>query len=168
MIRAARFEDRTNVAALMVQVWLHTYAKEGLRDAISRYVLTEFTSEKIGVDIIASDKEYFVVENKGHIVGVAVLHIAATCPVTEQRIPSLHKLYIQEHFTGKGIGKVLLAAVVEKCREHQLEKLWLTVSPSNSRAAKFYYGQGFSYIGKTNFVLEEELHENHVLHRATV
>lgn len=165
MIRPACLEDRTNIAALLIQVWLHTYARDGLRDPISRYVLAEFMPEKVGADMQAPGKTYLVAEKNRHIVGLAVLDMAAACPVTGQRMPALHKLYVQEHFTGQGIGKMLLDEVIEKCVKSDAEKLWLTVSPRNPGAVQFYERHRFFYVGKTIFELEEERHENHVLHR---
>ena len=102
--REARIEDKENIAALMIQVWLHTYAIDGLRDGISNYVLSEFIPEKIGADIESKGNRYFVCEVKDHIVGVAVINTKGMCPSTKKHSPELDKLYVQEHFYRKGIG----------------------------------------------------------------
>ena len=46
MFRIAKLEDAENISAIMMQVWLHTYAKQGMRNALSHYVFTEFNEKK--------------------------------------------------------------------------------------------------------------------------
>lgn len=55
MIRTANVSDSANIAALSIQVWLDTYATEGIRQNISKYVLEKFTEERVS-EIIASDQ----------------------------------------------------------------------------------------------------------------
>ncbi|UTW46747.1 hypothetical protein KFE80_07915 [bacterium SCSIO 12696] len=102
MIRIAKVEDAGNIAALMVQVWLHTYAKDGIRGAISSYVFSEFTEEKLVNDIVDTKKQCFVAEENKHIVGVSLLNLDSECPATHEKLPELDRLYIQEHFGGMG------------------------------------------------------------------
>ena len=46
VFRIAKLEDAENISAIMMQVWLHTYAKQGMRNALSHYVFTEFNEKK--------------------------------------------------------------------------------------------------------------------------
>lgn len=43
--------DAANLAALSIEVWLHTYARDGIRQAFSDYVLREFTAERFAAHI---------------------------------------------------------------------------------------------------------------------
>jgi hypothetical protein len=43
LIRQGQHRDAVNLSALAIQVWLHTYATEGISSLISHYVLSEFT-----------------------------------------------------------------------------------------------------------------------------
>lgn len=45
-IRSGRPGDARRLAVLATQVWLHTYATDGVTDEISAYVLSEFTVER--------------------------------------------------------------------------------------------------------------------------
>ena len=45
-IRSGRPGDARRLAVLATQVWLHTYATDGVTDEISQYVLSEFTVER--------------------------------------------------------------------------------------------------------------------------
>jgi hypothetical protein len=45
-IRAGRTGDVDRLAVLAAQVWLHTYATDGINDEIAQYVLSELRPEK--------------------------------------------------------------------------------------------------------------------------
>ncbi len=46
MIRAATEEDCLNLVALSLQVWLNTYALDGIRTEYSEFALSTFTEQQ--------------------------------------------------------------------------------------------------------------------------
>ncbi|WOG25697.1 GNAT family N-acetyltransferase [Endozoicomonas sp. 8E] len=163
MIRIAETKDSSDIAALSIQVWLDTYAKQGIRKSISQYVLREFTEKNIERKLSSENQACFVAIEDGHLVGYLSLNVSAECPATGDEKPELDRLYIQESFTGKGVGSKLLQAALTFCSSVGLEQLWLTVFHENTRALKFYEKHGFKEIGLTYFEFENEKHENYVL-----
>lgn len=168
MFRIGKLEDKENICALMMQVWLHTYAKQGIKRAISHYVFTEFNEAKIVAGIKSTNEKYFVYEINGHLVGVATVNLSAKHPITQEEFPEISRLYIQEYFTSKGIGSKLLNNLIEHCREKEYSKVWLTVNSKNQRAIEFYKSHAFKKHGVTHFKLEEERHENLILCKSIV
>ncbi len=67
-------------------------------------------------------------------------------------------LYVSQHFQGQGIGRQLLDMVKT---QHGLP-FWLSTWVHNCQAIDFYRNLGFKVIGKLNFDLNGELHDNHV------
>lgn len=167
MIRIAEVSDSSDIAALSIQVWLDTYAKQGIRKSISQYVLNEFTEKNIECKLISENEVYFVAIEDDHLVGYVSLNISATCPVIDNKIPELDRLYIQENFTGNGVGSKLLKYALSFCNSSGHEQLWLTVFHENIRALKFYEKHAFKEIGLTYFELENEKHKNHILCKST-
>lgn len=49
---------------------------------------------------------------------------------------------------GRGLGRALLARVIERARALQLGSLWLEVRPSNERACALYLRRGFALAGR--------------------
>lgn len=168
MIRFATLKDSSNIAALSAQVWLHNYALDGINNAISEYVLSEFTAEKVASKINSTSYQYIISETEGNLTGLVSLDLSGTCPITSKLIPELDRLYIQEPFTGLGLGSKLLDAAMEACKESGHDKLWLTVYHKNTRALAFYKRHNFKKVGDTNFVLNNEPHLNFVLSKSTV
>ncbi len=163
IIREARASDAQNLAALSIQVWLHTYAKMGIRDVFSRYVLSEFTPARFVGEIEERTKQLFVAEAQNHLVGYTRVGFDAKCPIRHIAQPEIETLYVQEHFAGRGVGSSLLDRAVEACKARGNHQVWLIVNQENSPAYRFYERKLFQKIGTVDFELESERHANDVL-----
>ena len=164
--RKAVPEDAANVAALAIQVWLHTYARTGIRRAIADYVLQQFTEENFRRQI-AADPQYFILcESEGHLVGYLRLDFEAPCPDEPDIDTEIVTLYVQEHFLGKGLGAKLLEEADCVLSARHKRHAWLGVNHQNLPAIRFYEKQGLRRRGSTYFEFEGEQHENFIYIRS--
>ena len=164
-IRAAQPSDVNRLAVLASQVWLHTYATDGITDEIAQYVLSELTVERFAASLGEPETCLLVAECSESLVGFAAVKFGALCTTGSGAAVELQRLYVQEHFVGHGIGRSLLQAAEAKAREQSGSRLWLTVNAKNTRAIAFYARQGYAKVGTTYFALGQSRHENHVLVR---
>jgi ribosomal protein S18 acetylase RimI-like enzyme len=162
-IRVGRSEDASRLAVLATQVWLHTYSTDGITRDIAEYVLREFTPEKFSELLNDPVSHVVVAEQRESLVGLAVVKFGVSCPAGNNSAAELQTLYVQEHFAGRGIGKLLLQAAEAKVRQQLNTALWLTVNAKNTEAIAFYARQGYAKVGTSFFVLGAGRHENHVL-----
>ncbi len=163
-IRSGRPEDDRLLSVLATQVWLHTYATEGIDETIARYVLSELTAEKYRRLLGDPATRVLVAERGGSLVGFCVVKFGVKCPATGARSAAeLQTLYVQEHFIGQGIGARLLDSAEATSREQAEPALWLAVYARNRRAIDFYAHRGYTRVGTSYFILGDERHENHVL-----
>lgn len=157
--------DAECLSALGSQVWLHTYAKEGIRPTIARYIHEHLSPLDFRHQLERLDAFTVIAEVNAHLVGFAAAEVGKTCNNLSPASSHLDKLYVQEHFLRMGIGCALLKAVqTEAARRSQSSALWLTVNSKNKRAQAFYAKQGFTEIGIKHFDLYGEQHENRILH----
>jgi diamine N-acetyltransferase len=163
VIRNAIPADAENLAALAIQVWLHTYATNGISLTGSRYVLSEFTPEKFAALIGNENNIVLLSEVNAHLVGYAVIAFGAACPASHSSTTQLATLYVQEHFTRAGVGSALIAEAGAISAQRAHEPMWLAVNARNSRAIGFYAKHGYRNIGVTYFELGGKKHENFVL-----
>ncbi|MBX7228256.1 MAG: GNAT family N-acetyltransferase [Burkholderiaceae bacterium] len=152
-IRTGQLQDARQLAVLLTQVWLHTYANNGITEDIAGYVLSEFTPEKCLIWFNDVATQMFVAQQEEALVGVAILRCGVSCPAQKGLMTELQMLYVQEHFIGKGIGKRLLQAAENKAQSLANAGLWLTVKANNLRAIEFYAHQGYSKLGTIYFML---------------
>lgn len=158
MIRKAIQSDCSNLAALSLQVWLHTYATNGIRQQISHYALSTFT-EKHFIELLEQTSiDIRIYEEAGRLMGLVVVDLDSTFNGKAETGYEVVHLYVSQHAQGRGIGSQLLKEI--ECL-HGLP-IWLTTWVKNNGAIEFYKKLGFHIIGELNFNLEGELHRNHV------
>ncbi len=163
LIRQGQRRDAENLSALAMQVWLHTYATEGISSVISRYVLSELNPKKFEVLLSEESSAVLVAEVGENLVGYATVTAATTCPVITNSKIELATLYVQEPFVGKGVGSALLGQAAQWAKQRTNTSIWLTVNSKNLRAIAFYEKHEYTKLGITHFKLGNEKHENLVL-----
>lgn len=163
LIRLAQAEDAENLSALAMQIWLHTYADQGISSTISGYVLTELSPSRFTSLLSDPSSVVHVAEVEKHLVGYATVCLATSCPESTQAKAELATLHVQEPFVGKGVGTLLLKQSEYWAKGRTDKNIWLTVNSKNSRAISFYAKHGYVKLGITYFQLGDEKHENFVL-----
>ncbi len=166
-LRRATPEDALCLSVLGMQVWLDTYATDGIRPAIAREVLASFSLDAMAATLARSDRWLTVAEHQGHLIGYAEIWPMSTEALAPPGVQmELFRLYVQEPFTGQGVGALLLQAAERQAHLHGASVLWLTPWVHNLRARHFYARQGYTDHGSTWFRFEGEAHENRVLAKA--
>ena len=162
-IRTATVADAARLAVLAAQVWTHTYATDGISEDIADYVLCELNPDRYRAAINDASTLLLMAECGACLVGFAVVKFGSVCTVDCATDTELKTLYVQEHFTRQGIGRLLLQAAQTQSQERASASLWLSVNATNDRAMAFYARLGYRKIGTSYFVLGNARYENHVL-----
>jgi diamine N-acetyltransferase len=166
-LRPAEPTDALCLSVLAMQVFLDTYATGGIRPTVAREVLSTYSVAAFEATLRQPQSRVVVAERDGHLVGFAELTLGAAHPLAPAGVPAeLLRLYVQEPFTGIGLGTRLLARAEQLAAEAGAEVLWLTPWVHNHRARAFYARRGFQDHGLTWFTFEGESHENRVLAKA--
>ncbi len=162
VIRSATPADANRLAVLATQVWLHTYATEGISRDIADYVLERLTPARQLVAITDPLTQVWVAERGDNIVGMAVVKMGEPCTDAGSSV-ELQTLYVQEHFVHRGVGKLLLQTAQAHALACAKCALWLTVNAQNTNAIAFYQHMGYTKVGTAYFTVGQGQHENHVL-----
>jgi len=163
-IRQATMADSKNLTILKQQVWVATYAVEGIRQEFSDYLLQEFTLEKTEKSIQNSLKITLLAETHCHLIGCVEISLDTQCQVPSiAGQPEISILYVLEAFIGKGTGKLLLNEAFKTIKKLKFNSTWLTVYFKNTRALSFYLKNGFTQTGTTFFELGENKYENKIM-----
>ncbi|MBF7144775.1 MULTISPECIES: GNAT family N-acetyltransferase [Pseudomonas] len=160
-VRDAVASDALCIAALGLQVFLDTYATEGIRTALAQEALEAFSLENVASLLGTPGVMLLVADYKGHMVGFAQLalntaHDLIACP----HACELQRLYVQERFTGKGVGARLLTQAERRAHAEGASSLWATVWVENQRALAFYPRQGYEHRGSPSYTFQGETHGN--------
>lgn len=166
-LRLATPDDAQCIGVLGMQVFLDTYATQGIRTSIATEVLQAFAPDTIAGLLAQPDVSLMVAEADGHLVGFAQLKLNAPHPMIETPgVAELQRLYIQERFTGLGIGYQLLQAAEQRAAAGGAALLWATVWVGNERALGFYPRRGYDVLGEPTYSFQGETHGNRLFGKA--
>ncbi|WP_136808172.1 GNAT family N-acetyltransferase [Desulfosediminicola flagellatus] len=157
-IREIEHTDYENLSALAIQVWLNTYAKTGIRDKISHYVLREFSPQQFMKFHKSHDYALYLAFQAHHLVGFITINLVSKFENSERYGNEIKTLYVHHLFQKQGIGKLLVNAAQKACGD----TLWLTTWVHNESAISFYKHIGFEHVGLADFNLSGESHTNYV------
>lgn len=156
--RSAQSRDATKLAALSVEVWLHTYARNGISSVFADYVLESFTANH--------DRQIIICEQEDNLLGYIALDFKAPVPKV-LNIPAnaveISTLYVRLHHAGRGIGQALIEQARHAVSARQISHIWLSVLHNNQRALHFYQQQGMLRQSSIWFELSGERHENYLM-----
>ncbi|MBI6741060.1 GNAT family N-acetyltransferase [Pseudomonas syringae] len=162
-LRDASSADALCLAALGMQVFLDTYATQGIRQSIAREALEAFSPANFAQLLIEPTTFIVVAESQGHLIGFAQVALRTDhAMLGVSTAAELQRLYVQERFTGRGAGRLLLEAAERRATVLHASLLWATVWVGNPRALAFYPRQGYAWKGTPHYVFQGETHENHL------
>lgn len=103
------------------------------------YMVEKFLSPDAIAEQINSGYEYFLYSYDYTFAGFAAI-------LEKDGELFLSKLYVDEEFRGKGIGKYMFQKFVEICKMRNLKKIWLTCNRNNVNSLAFYEHLGFQKV----------------------
>lgn len=163
-IRRANINDLSNLAVLKQQVWISTYATQGITNEFSNYVLSEYSLNNVRETIADKNRIILIASINDCVIGCAEILLSSECPVSLGAASAeILTLYVLERFHGLGIGKKLLDECIEEFKRHNLAIVWLTVYYKNQNAFRFYIKHKFKKVGHTYFSLGNNKHKNYVM-----
>jgi len=164
LLRPAVGDDALCLSVLAMQVFLDTYATDGIRPTLAREVLGAYSQAAFSAAIADPGSAIVVCELKQHLIGFAQVTLGAR----QEQAPAgaqaeLLRLYVQEPFTGRHVGTRLLVRAEQLAAGAGADVLWLTPWAHNRRALAFYARRGYAEHGCTWFTFEGESHQNRLL-----
>ncbi|WP_411746762.1 N-acetyltransferase family protein [Reinekea sp.] len=156
MIRYAQTEDCINLAVLSIQVWLETYAVEGIRTEYSKYVIETFTETYFLSLLEKPNYRLLVSEKEGILKGFILINLDSQFE-SEINGFEIEKLYVHRNFKGQGLGRQFLSEVGQRFGN----SFWLYTWVENE-SNKFYKHLGFKYAGQLSFEFSNTLVNNNV------
>jgi ribosomal protein S18 acetylase RimI-like enzyme len=163
-LRLGERDDAVTLAALSVQVFLDTYATEGVRGDLAREALREYSEAAFVSRLSEPGRKFVLAEAQAALVGFAELN----CVLGEAPAPGLAgwelaRLYVQPQAQGGGVGTALLRRAEQLAAEDGSRDLWLSVWERNERALAFYRRLGYADVGETTYAFEGREYGNRVV-----
>lgn len=159
--------DAPSVAALATQVFLDTYATDGVRPDLADEAFAEYSSRRFEERLRQAERSFLLAEHRAALVGFAeVLLTQSPAPAGGCRGLELVRLYVQPRAQRAGIGGRLLDLVERMAAERAAGGLWLTVWEGNRRAQAFYRKLGYMDVGSSSDAFRGNVYGNRVCFKA--
>jgi diamine N-acetyltransferase len=152
--------DALCVGVLAMQVFLDTYATDGIRPDLAREALSIYSPEAFAARLADDEVSFVLAETAGHLIGFAELHHASACPADARATVELVRLYIQQPFQRRGVGAELMKHAEQRACTCGVDALWLSAWCGNERALAFYPAMGYKDVGHAEHVIEGHAYAN--------
>jgi GNAT superfamily N-acetyltransferase len=144
-VRAARVEDAGQIALVHVRSWQQTYRGLVPQEYLDSLDLDQRASswrrELAKPD--SPGRAILVLDSGGTLVGFASLGPARDADQNPEQVGEVRAIYLLADAWGKGLGRQLMAAAVERLAAAGFEQAILWVLDSNGRARRFYEAGGW-------------------------
>jgi phosphinothricin acetyltransferase len=137
-VRAATADD----AAAICRIY-----NQGIEDRVATLETELRTPEERAAWLAAKGPRHpvIVVEDGDHVIGWASLN-QFNPRETYRHVVDL-SIYVERGDRGKGVGKVMLARLIELAREQRFHKMVLSAFPDNAGGMALYERMGFRTVG---------------------
>lgn len=167
LIRPAVAADAATLAEFAERVFDEVFGPPNDPGDMASYLNGAFSPDIQRAEITARDSVVLLAERGDTLVGY--LHIApSSTPACVTGTPALElkRLYVEPALHGRGIGKKLFDAGLERARHAGARTLWLGVWENNTKAQAFYAREGFSRVGEHPFVLGSDTQTDWIMQRS--
>ena len=162
--RQATEGDAVTIAALSVQVFLQTYATEGVRPDLAREAFHTYSQAAFAQRLCDPSRKFVLAESGDGLLGFAELNVSNDeAPCGNVRGAELVRLYVQPRFQRQGLGRGLIESAHRIAASCSADALWLTAWEGNEAALAFYRRLGYRDMGATTYTIEGRAYPNRVL-----
>lgn len=139
------------------ETFYETFAKDNSISDTEKYLLENFSKEKLSQELANTDSKFFLCYKDSEIAGYLKVNIksAQTEPVLPQAL-EIERIYILNKYHGSGMGKALMDKSFLLAKNLSIKEVWLGVWEHNVKAIKFYNKLGFNQFNQHIFKLGDD------------
>jgi ribosomal protein S18 acetylase RimI-like enzyme len=165
-IRIGTVADAEPIAALAIQVFLDTYAPDGVRPDLANEAFAEYGRERFEQRLMKRGRTFYLAELGTGLIGFAeILCASSPSPIPGIAGSELVRLYVQPQTQGSGLGRELIRQA-EACAEGAgAGGLWLSAWEGNTHALGFYRHLGYKDAGLARYIIQGRPFGNRIFHK---
>jgi len=138
LIRKAKISDLPAIVKLLAELIESTENKEGF-DADVTYRNCQFFLDDPNSHILVSEANGVIIALANFVIRRTLLHPSFSGLIDE--------FVVAKDYRGKGVGRQLISAVIEECKELGCCEVEVSTEFTNTNARKFYKSCGLDEVG---------------------
>lgn len=161
VISKATEKDFEKIREIAYRTWPVVYGEILSRGQLDYMLATFYSDEALRENLVHKNHHFIMAVEGGNALGFA----SYEHHYSGRNTTHLHKIYVLPEAQGKGVGKLLIEAVINTAKENHSDALSLNVNRCN-KAVTFYEKTGFEIVAEVNIELEHGyLMEDYVMER---
>lgn len=166
-IRYGNIHDAIMLSELGAKTFHETFAKDNTPENMDAYIKMSFSPEIQLAELSTPEIIFLIVEVEGIPVGYAQLILNSRDETIQGMRPlELRRIYADQEYQGKGVGKELIQATIREAGQHDCDCIWLGVWEKNQRAIDFYKKWGFRQVGTHVFSVGDDPQNDFIMELA--
>lgn len=143
-IRKASLNDIERLQEIGKLTFTETFSSANSEENLEKYLNTEFSNEKLTIELSDKYSAFYFVELENKIIGYLKVNFGqAQTEIKDDSSLEIERIYVLKEFHGKKVGQILYEKAVGLAKDNKLKYVWLGVWEENPRAIKFYEKNGF-------------------------
>ena len=148
MIKKANPSDILELQKICKESYFKVFSDHWNKEGCTLYLENQFGTKRLKVDLVDENYGYFFIVEENLNIGFLKVHYKHTSEFSKLNNCELQKIYILPKFSGKGIGKQVLAETIANIRNLGKEEIFLDVLDTNVSSIAFYKRMGFKIHSK--------------------
>ncbi len=162
-IRKANFSDAELIADLSRETFYDTFAEFNTQEDMDKFLTEQFSKEYLMEQVADQGNIFLLAYADEQPAGYVFMKESSHEALATKNVIEISRLYARTSFIGKGIGKALMNAAIDKAQQLQKDSIWLGVWEHNHRAIDFYKKQGFEKFSEHDFILGNDIQRDWVM-----
>ena len=150
-------EDLIALQEISRNTFSQAFAAVNTPENIEFFLEHHYSADKIASEIQNPDSRFYFVKLEERVIGyLKTNRLGAQTVLPNDHGVEIERIYVDETFKGKGIGKILIEKAISVAKEYKANYIWLGVWEKNSPAIRFYSKNGFTQYGSHIFRLGDD------------
>ncbi|MFC4097558.1 GNAT family N-acetyltransferase [Euzebyella saccharophila] len=166
-IEEAAIQDCQKLIALGKSTFSTSHGHSAAPQNIQEYMDANFTVTKLLPELLDKNCIYSLIYMDDSLAGYSKITLNAThLQINSSQATKLDRLYLDQNFYGKDLGKKLMHHNFRLSQEKQQLGMWLYVWKENKRAVNFYQKMDFKIVGEDDFrITDTHSNPNFIMYR---
>lgn len=141
--------DILDLQEICRESYSQVFANHWTNNGLEIYLEQQFGTKRLKSELIDDNLGYFFIKINNENIGFLKVNYKSSTELSELNNCELDKIYILPKYSGMGIGKAVMAKIINQVREKGNLLFFLCVIDTNENAIAFYEKLGFEFHSKT-------------------